>query len=158
MTGRGGAVTRREAFRLGAGGMVVALMPLPAFATDDETAGAIREMFGNVLPQQGRVELTLPTLAETGNSVPITVAVDSPMSEADHVRRVAIFANRNPRPLIASVAFSAKAGKAAFTTNMRLNGTQDVIVLAEMNDGSLWQTQKRVMVTVGACDALQTRF
>ena len=161
MTPRNGnevSLTRRDTLRLGAGFMLVALAPLPAVASDDETAAAIRGIFGEVTAKEGRIEVTLPSLAETGNSVPLTVTVDSPMNEDDRVLRVAVFANRNPRPLIATMFFGANAGKASFNTNIRLSGTQDVIVMAEMSDGAVWQTQKRVMVTVGACDTLQTRF
>ena len=74
------------------------------------------------------------------------------------VQRACILANRNPRPLIATVLFGPGAGSAAFTTNIRLNGTQDVIAVAEFSDHSLWRAQARVLVTVGACDALQTRY
>jgi sulfur-oxidizing protein SoxY len=149
---------RAAAAGLGAGLVSIALMPLRARAGDAETTAAIRELFGDAKPTTGRVSLTLPPLAESGNSVPLTVSIDSPLTEADHVRRVCIFANRNPRPLIATLQFGPKAGKAQFSTNMRLSGTQDVIVMAEMSDGTLWREQARVMVTVGACDSLQMRY
>lgn len=41
---------------------------------------------------------------------------------------------------------------------MRLSGTQDVITIAELADGTLWQAQVRVLVTVGACDTLSIRY
>ena len=94
----------------------------------------IRDTFGDVTPKTGRITLELPPLAESGNSVPLKVSIDSPMTEADHVRRVCIFANRNPRPLIATVIFTPQAGKAAFSTTMRLSDTQDVIAIAEFSD------------------------
>jgi sulfur-oxidizing protein SoxY len=143
---------------LGAGLMLVALAPLPASAGDDDAAEAIRREFGDAPMQEGRITLKLPALAESGNSVPLTVSVDSPMTERDRVRRVAVFANRNPRPLVATMIFGPRSGKPVFNTNMRLSGTQDVIVVAEMADGSRWKTAKRVMVTVGACDSLQMRY
>jgi sulfur-oxidizing protein SoxY len=143
---------------LGSGLVLIALSPVRSQANDAETVSAIRELFGDARPQTGRITLSLPSLAESGNSVPLTVSIDSPMTESDHVRRVCLFANRNPRPLIAAMIFGPNAGKAAFSTNMRLSGTQDVIAMAQMSDGALWTEQARVMVTIGACDSLQMRY
>jgi sulfur-oxidizing protein SoxY len=143
---------------LGSGLVLIALSPVRSQANDAETVSAIRELFGDARPQTGRITLSLPSLAESGNSVPLTVSIDSPMTESDHVRRVCLFANRNPRPLIATMIFGPNAGKAAFSINMRLSGTQDVIAMAQMRDGTLWTEQARVMVTIGACDSLQMRY
>jgi sulfur-oxidizing protein SoxY len=150
---------RREALiGMGASFLVLSAAPLQAWAADADTAEAIRQAFGDRVPSSGRVALKLPALAETGNSVPRTVIVDSPMTDRDHVERVCVFANRNPRPLVATMFFGPKSGRAVCSTNMRLSGTQDVMGIAEMSDKSLWTTQLRVMVTVGACDALQSRY
>ncbi len=138
--------------------LLLSTVPLPASAADADTAEAIRQLFGDRVPTPGRVTLKLPALAETGNSVPLTVTVDSPMTDRDRVGRVCLFAVGNPRPLVATMLFGPRAGRAMFSTTMRLSGTQDVIAIAEMYDGSLWTTQMRVMVTVGACDALQSRY
>jgi sulfur-oxidizing protein SoxY len=143
---------------LGSGLVLIALNPVPSQAGDAEIKSAIRELFGDARPQTGRITLSQPPLAESGNSVPLTVSIDSPMTESDHVRRVFIFANRNPRPLIATMIIGPKPGKALFSTNTRLSGTQDVIAMAQMSDGGLWTEQARVMVTVGACDSLQMRY
>jgi sulfur-oxidizing protein SoxY len=136
----------------------IALLPLRAIANDRDVSAAIVSVFGDRPARRGRITLALPKLAESGNSVPITVKIQSPMSRTERVLRACIFANRNPRPLIATMAFGPLAGSATFTTNIRLNGTQDVIVIAEMNDHSLWKSEARVLVTVGACDAMQTRY
>ena len=148
-------VTRRTTL---AGLLAITVAPMPAFAADADTAEAIKKQFGERVAQLGKVAVKLPGLAETGNLVPIAVSVDSPMSESDRVARVCIFADRNPRPLIAEMLFGPNAGKAEFSTNLRLSGTQDVIVIAEMADKSLWKSETRVTVTVGACDALQSRY
>lgn len=139
-------------------GATLTVVSMPVLAADDDTAAAIKAAFGINPRTTGKVQLTLPPLAENGNVVPLTVTVDSPMSATGYVKRVAIFANRNPRPLIASFMFGPKAAKAVFSTNMRLSGTQDVIGIAEMSDGTLYQAQVRVMVTVGACDTLSIRY
>jgi sulfur-oxidizing protein SoxY len=151
-------MNRRDALTALGGATLITLLPVTGFAGDPDVTDAIKSVFGSKPMRNGRVTLKLPKLAETGNSVPLTLSVHSPMSAHDRVLRACIFANRNPRPLIATMTFGPHAGSASFTTNIRLSGTQDVIGIAEMNDHSLWRTQARVLVTVGACDALQTRY
>ena len=139
-------------------GATLTVISMPVLAADDDTAAAIKAAFGDTPRTDGKVQLKLPPLAENGNVVPLTVTIDSPNTPTDFVKRVAIFANRNPRPLIATFMFGPKAAKTMFSTNMRLSGTQDVIGIAEMSDGTLYQSQLRVMVTVGACDTLSIRY
>jgi sulfur-oxidizing protein SoxY len=151
-------LSRREAVLALGGGILISIVPLPAPAADADTAAAVRQIYGDRVPNRGRITLQLPALAETGNSVPLTMIIDSPMTEQDRVLRASVFANRNPRPLIATTLFGPRSGTPTFSTNMRLSGTQDVIGIAEMSDHSLWIAQVRVLVTVGACDALQMRY
>jgi sulfur-oxidizing protein SoxY len=150
-------LSRREAMLAIGGGILLSIAPLPVQAADADTAAAIKQLYGDRMPNRGRITLQLPALAETGNSVPLTMVIDSPMTGQDRVLRASVFANRNPRPLVATMIFGARAGTPTFSTNMRLSGTQDVIGIAEMSDHSLWIAQARVLVTVGACDALQMR-
>jgi sulfur-oxidizing protein SoxY len=151
-------LSRREAILAIGGGVLLSIAPLPVPAADADTAAAIKQVYGDRVPNRGRITLQLPALAETGNSVPLTMTIDSPMTERDRVLRASVFANRNPRPLIATMMFGPRAGTPTFSTNMRLSGTQDVIGIAEMSDHSLWIAQVRVLVTVGACDALQMLY
>jgi sulfur-oxidizing protein SoxY len=134
------------------------LAPGVAFANTGDIKAAIKNAIGNAKPRTGRIKLDLPQLAESGNSVPLTVKVDSPMTARDHVRKVWIFADRNPRARVATFYLGPRAGEAKFTTNIRLSGTQDVIAIAEMSNGRYWTERKNVQVTVGACDALLVRY
>lgn len=136
----------------------VSLIALPARSSDAMAAEAIHDLFGDRPIGDGRITMVLPPLAESGNVVPVQISVESPMTETDRVSRVAIISTRNPRPMVSVMQFGPLAPRAEFSTNIRLSGTQDVIVVAEMSDGTLWQTQSRVLVTVGACDTLQIRF
>jgi sulfur-oxidizing protein SoxY len=150
-------MNRRDALQTLGGGMAVALLPLTSFTAEPDVAVSMRDLFGERPLRNGCVSLKLPKLAESGNSVPLTMSVKVP-NRGLTVRRACIFANRNPRPLIATVMFGPGSGSATLTTNIRLNGTHDVIAVAELSDSSLWRTQARVLVTIGACDALQTRY
>jgi sulfur-oxidizing protein SoxY len=148
---------RRQAIGvLSAGLVTLAVEPIFALATEEEVEQAIRRKFGDKPIRAANVSLKLPKLAESGNSVPLSVTIQPPTPL--RVLAASIFASRNPRPLIATIMFGPRAGKANFTTNIRLNGTQQVIAIAELSDGSLCRTQSEVLVTVGACDALQARY
>ena len=111
----------------------------------------ICEAIGGVLPQVGRVLLTLPTLAESGHSVRLRVRVESPMTPQAHVKRIHIFSEKNPRPLIARFSLGPRAGRAEVHTRIRLAGSQQVVAVAVMNDGTAWMASAEVVVTAAAC-------
>ena len=118
----------------------------------------LKDTIGNAVPQRGRISLVLPPLAESGNSVPLSVRVDSPMSAQDYVKRIAVLANRNPRPMMMVAHLGPRAGKAELSTKIRLSGTQTVFAVAEMSDGSVWTEEVDVTVTIGACDILDFNY
>jgi sulfur-oxidizing protein SoxY len=112
---------------------------------------AIKRAIGDAKPADGRILLTLPEIAENGNTVPFEFAVQSPMSDTDFVKAVHVFAPGNPQPEVASFLFSPASGKAAVTSRMRLAKTQDIVALAEMSDGKVFMTKRTVKVTIGGC-------
>src|SRR5262245_46995177 len=146
------ASTRRR-FLLSAGGCAAAsvLMVRPASATPASMAAAIREVIGEATVKPGRVKLDLPPLIENGNAVPLTVAVESPMTEADHVKSIHIFNEKNPQPNVAGFHLGPRAGRATISTRMRLADSQKVIAIAQMSDGSFWSESVDVIVTLAAC-------
>lgn len=115
-------------------------------------------LLADATPRVGRIEIDLPQVAESGNSVPLKVQVDSPMTAADHVQLIHIVAERNPRPWVASFTLGPRAGRAALETYIRLSDTQAVAVFAKMADGAWWTQRREVTVTIGACDALGARY
>ena len=151
-------LTRRGVLAGLGGALLLAAIPMPVRADQPLVDDAIKTLFLDKPREEGKITVTLPPLAETGNNVPITVVVDSPMDGPQRPKRVAILAVLNPRALVGEMIWGPGAARAEFSTNMRLSGTQDVIVIAELADGTLWQTQVRVMVTVGACDTLSIRY
>lgn len=102
-----------------------------------------------VLP--GRVRLELPRLAENGHSVAMTVRVDSPMTEAEHVRWIHLIAQKNPVRDMASFALGPRAGRAEVSSRIRLNGSQRVVAIAELSDGSFWSHTVEIEVMQAAC-------
>ena len=111
----------------------------------------MRDITGDAKLIEGRIAMELPEIAENGNVVPFTLVVDSPMNEQAFVRSVRVFSTANPQPLIGTFRFTTESGKAAVSSRMRLAKTQDVIALAELNDGTFLVSQKNVKVTIGGC-------
>ncbi|MCS6891744.1 MAG: thiosulfate oxidation carrier protein SoxY [Rhodovarius sp.] len=144
--------TRRGAMALLAAGVTVALLPRPAWAQlSAATQAAVDRIRGSRTPQEGRITLRAPPIAENGNTVPISVLVDSPMTPADHVRRIYVFADKNPTPDVATFTLTPALGRAQVDTRIRLGQTQDLVVLAEMSDGALYMARTEVKVTIGGC-------
>jgi sulfur-oxidizing protein SoxY len=125
----------------------------------EEAADAtLRRLLGSAEPKEGRVHLALPEIAESGNSVPLTVRVDSPMTESEHVKVVHVVAERNPRPWVASFFLGPRCGRAEVAAYIRLRDSQAVTVLAQMNDDSWWVRRVQVTVIVGACESLAAQY
>lgn len=93
----------------------------------------------------------MPRLADNGNLVPCRIRVQSPVTETDHVRRVGLFSEKNPRPVMGVFHLGPRAGKAEIVTRIRLAGTQRLVAVAEFSDGSFWSDTAEVVVTVSAC-------
>jgi sulfur-oxidizing protein SoxY len=129
------------------------IIALPRWAKADTAAvdAAMKELIGDATPSEGRITLDLPQIAENGNTVPLTVEVDSPMSESDYCKAVHVFAEGNPLPNVASFRFTPACGQAIASTRIRLAKTQNVIAVAEMSDGSLYTAKAEVKVTIGGC-------
>src|SRR3974390_771080 len=123
----------------------------PAVATPETMRDAIRDAIGEATVKKGKVKLDLPPIVENGNSVPCTVSVESPMTAADHVKAIHVFNEKNPQPNVISVKLGPRAGRAAFTTRIRLADSQTVTAIAEMSDGSCWSDEVDVIVTLAAC-------
>ena len=112
---------------------------------------ALRRIVGDAQVRRGRVKLTLPPLIDNGNSVPLSVAVESPMTAADHVKAIHVHTEKNPLPDVVSVALGPRAGRASLATRVRLADTQTVTAIAQMSDGSFWSDSAEVVVTLSAC-------
>ena len=93
----------------------------------------------------------MPEIAEDGSVVPLTVRVDSPMTEANHVRTITIVAEANPEPTVVVFHLTPASGRAEVSTRIRLAQTESVVATAEMSDGSLFVGRVMVKVAVGGC-------
>ena len=123
----------------------------PAHALSDELAGALRGFTGGAPTKEGRVLLDIAPLVENGNTVPINLTVQSPMTAADHVQAIAVFNEKNPQREVVSCKLSPASGKAVVATRIRLATTQQLIAVTKMSDGSYWTHTVDVIVTLAAC-------
>ena len=148
-------ISRRNALELIGGGVITALL-VGTFADTAKAdakllAEAIKKAVGDGAMKEGKITLELPEIAENGRTVPVGVMVESPMTDADHVKSLHLFAEKNPAADVASLHFSPAMGEAKAALRMRLGGTQNVIAVAEMSDGSLYTGKQEVKVTIGGC-------
>jgi sulfur-oxidizing protein SoxY len=127
------------------------LLPGRVLAARADVARQVRDLTGGVQPKFGRVRLDLPEVAEYGDTVPLTIEVESPMTDADHVEAVYIFAEENPFIHVVTFNFTPMSGRARVSTRIRLAKTQEVMALARMSTGEFYTASKMVRVTVGGC-------
>jgi sulfur-oxidizing protein SoxY len=142
----------RRSLLAGAVGILVLPLGSVADAAPEDMTEAMAEALGrDASIKPGRIKIELPQLAENGNSVPLKIAVESPMSAADHVKTIFIFSERNPVPNVVRFHLGPRSGVARVQTSIRLAGTQRITAVARMSDGSLWSGGADVIVTQAAC-------
>ena len=112
---------------------------------------AIRKVTGGAKVTPGKVKLDVPPLIDNGNTVPIVVTVDSPMTAADHVKAIHLFTEKNPQPYVIGAHLGPRSGKARVATRARIADTGKVIAVAQLSDGSFWSETVLVVVTLSAC-------
>ena len=147
-------LTRRQALGLSAGAVTLAFTGFSAPAARADVAEArklIADFSGGREPQPGKITLTAPEIAENGNTVPVSVSVESAMTGEDRVDSILILAEENPNPGVATLHFTELSGAAAATVRMRLAKTQNVVAVAKMSDGSVYKDTRQVKVTIGGC-------
>jgi sulfur-oxidizing protein SoxY len=132
-------------------GALLRLTIRPAAATPEMMQEAVRSVVGEAPVSKGKVKLDLPPLVENGNSVPCTVSVDSPMTATDYVKAIHVFNEKNPQPNVIGVRLGPRAGRAEFSTRIRLADSQTVTAIAELSDGTFWSGDIDVIVTLAAC-------
>src|SRR5688572_27342181 len=142
---------RRRVIATLAGLAAAPLLPARAASPAGPLAPLIEKITGGAPLQEGRVRLEIPRLADNGHSVPLKVAVKSAMTSSDHVRSITLLSERNPRPLMAIFHLGPRAGRSEIATRVRLNGTQRVLAIAQLSDGSYWSASAEVEVTESAC-------
>ncbi|WP_439610701.1 SoxY-related AACIE arm protein [Reyranella sp.] len=141
----------RRCFLAGTAATVIVLPLARASATQEAMAEAIRKVVGTTTPTEGRVKLDVPPLVENGNTVPLTITVESPMTAADYVKAIHVFNEKNPQPNVLSARLGPHSGKAIVGTRIKLGDSQRIVAIAETSDGKFWIGGADVIVTLAAC-------
>jgi sulfur-oxidizing protein SoxY len=133
--------SRRDTLALGLGAAALTVLPIQVNAAAEDAVAAFT---GGADVAEGGVNLTAPEIAENGNTVPISV-------EATGATAIMLLATGNPTPGVATFNFGELAGSQSASTRIRLAGTQDVVAIAKMADGSFAKASSTVKVTIGGC-------
>lgn len=145
--------SRRTALRFAAGFAAALAMPagIGRALARSGAKEAIAAFTNGRTPAAGRIELDLPFTADNANAVPVDIQVDSPMTADSYCEEVLLIAEKNPRPVVCTFRFSPGLVVPQVATRIRLGESQNVTVLAKMNDGSVFMASKAIVVTIGGC-------
>lgn len=134
-------------------GAILLIHCIPAHAADDPLPAipALAAFVAGRKTRNERVRLDLPRIADNGLSVPLRIAVSGPFAAGSFVRRLALFSETNPVPDMAVFEFPQALDRVELDTRIRLAGSQQIAVVAEMSDGALYATAVGVIVTLGGC-------
>lgn len=135
------SITRRDTLALGLGAAALTVLPFRVNAAAED---AIAAFTGGAEVADSGIELTAPEIAENGNTVPISVS-------AEGAAAIMVLATGNPTPGVATFKFGELAGSTSASTRIRLAGTQDIIAIAQLADGTFAKASKMVKVTIGGC-------
>ena len=127
------------------------MRPVSALAQSGVLSPLVTAYAAGGTVREGRVTFDIAPLVDNGNSVPIEITVDSPMTPAQHVVGIAVFNEKNPQNQVAEFMLSPLAGRARVATRIRLAVSQQLVAVAKMNDGSCWTHTVEVLVTLASC-------
>jgi sulfur-oxidizing protein SoxY len=145
------APSTRRRFLAGGTALACVLATGSSRATPATMLAAIRKVVGEAPLRRGKITIDVPPLVENGNTVPLTVSVESPMTATDYVKAIHVFNEKNPQPNIIGAHLGPRAGKAALSTRIKLADAQKIIAVAELSDGTFWSEDADVIVTIAAC-------
>ena len=146
---------RRKFLSLGAVAAAATVLPSSVSATDFrkeapaawEAAGsaeAIKALFGDITPIEGKIKMKAPKLAENGGAVPIGIKSKIDMTT------VALFQDANPRSAVC-VFELANGGICDLKTKIKMRKTANVTIIAKGTDGKFYSQVQKVEVSIGGC-------
>lgn len=101
---------------------------------------------------QNVLELKAPYRAEDATLVPISIQAKIPQTTELHIKKMHIFVDKNPVPLVGIFDFTPASGKADLAMRIRVDDFSFVRAIAELNTGELYMAKSFVRAT-GACSA-----
>jgi sulfur-oxidizing protein SoxY len=149
-------VKRRQFLRIATGAAAAAALGphavLHAVAAEWNKAGFQAKAVDEVIKNLGAsgatpskdIIIKAPDIAENGAVVPIEV-----LSKIPNTQSIAIVADKNPFPLVASFDF-ANGAEGYASTRVKMGGTSDVRAIVKA-DGKYYTAMREVKVTIGGC-------
>ena len=131
--------------------ITLVVRPVAALAQRSVLTTLVNQYAAGGTVREGRVKFDIAPLVDNGNTVPVEISVDSPMTRDQHVVGIAVFNEKNPQNDVAQFTLTPLSGRARVATRMRLAVTQQLVAVAKMNDGSCWTHTVDVLVTVSSC-------
>jgi sulfur-oxidizing protein SoxY len=122
----------------------------PASADDDDVA-LIRRLTGKTPTESDRLHLVMPKTFPNGYTVPLSLDIDSPMTESDYVKHIRVVAPHNPLIEVATFHFVPQRILPRVSTRIRLAEPQYVLAVVELNDGTLLMTKTWVEAATNGC-------
>ncbi len=144
-------LNRREAMKAGVGAIALLAGVHGVRASHSEVMAEIAKFTGGMAAAEGMITIDLPEIAENGNTVPLSIVVQSPMTPSDYIAELRVLADGNPQPGVAHFRFTPQSGRAEAATRIRLASSQTIRAVAKTNDGRFFTAQKQVKVTIGGC-------
>ena len=129
----------------------VIVRPVAALRQSDVLTQLVNAYAAGGIVRESRLKFDIAPLVDNGNSVPVEITVESPMTQGQYVVGIALFNEKNPQNQVAEFTLSPLAGRARVATRIRLALSQQLVAVAKMNDGSCWTHTVEVLVTIASC-------
>lgn len=98
------------------------------------------------------LELKAPYRAEDATVVPVSIHTEIPQTADSYIRRIYVYIDKNPVPLVGIFDFTPASGRADLALRVRVDDFSFIRAIAEMNTGELYMAKSFVRAT-GACSA-----
>ena len=102
--------------------------------------------------EQNIIEVKAPYTAEDATIVPISIHSSIPQTDDRYIKKIHIYIDKNPVPLVGIFEFTPHSGKADLAMRIRVDDFSYVRAIAELNTGELYMAKSFVRAK-GACSA-----
>ncbi len=98
------------------------------------------------------LKVKAPVMAEDASIVPVSIHTKIIQTKDRYIKKMHIFVDKNPMPLVGIFEFTPESGKADLAMRIRINEYSYIRTVAELNTGELYMSKSFVKAK-GACSA-----
>lgn len=102
--------------------------------------------------EQNILQIKAPFRAEDAAIVPVSVHTKIPQTEDRYIKKIHVYIDNNPLPLVGQFEFTPDSGKADIAFRVRVNASSYIRAIAELSTGELYMSKSFVQAK-GACSA-----